>query len=308
MAYIYADKKKPVPDWLPGVKVVKGNDSGPMLPGSHWQLLLHTTEGGTVAGAIAALRSANAWSHFIFDIKTGELIQCVPLNRAARSLRSGANFGKTNAARVIQVEMVGRAHEAPFWTAKENENIGKMIRKIANHVPFDVSMPLPFYGDRSGFTVASETAKQRMSWASWYKFNAICGHQHAPRNHHWDPGEIQVNQILAAARQGSDVRPQPKPAWVPPRYPGYILREGDKGQDVAVLKMLLIAGGYGKDLDVSTPEKAKSFGAGTKKAVIRAMADYYALRRETKVSTGAVGAVTWDFLCDVVANKKKHEK
>lgn len=308
MAYIYADKTKPVPDWIPGVKVIRGNDSGPMLPGSKWSLLLHTTEGGSTQGAIAALRAHNAWSHFIYNPATDELIQCVPLNRASRSLRSGGNFGKTNAARVIQVEIVGFAHESPFWTPTINARVGRMIRTIANHVPFDVSMPVTFYGDRSGFTVASETAKQRMSWFNWYRFDAICGHQHAPRNSHWDPGEIQVNQILAAARQGSDTRPQPKPPWVPPKFPGYTLREGQKSQDVAVLKMLLIAGGYGKDLDVSTPDKAKTFGNGTRKAVVLAMADYYALKHEAKISTGAVGSTTWKFLCGVVANIKKHEK
>lgn len=306
--YVYADPKKPIPDWLPGVERVAGNDAGPVLPGSKWSLLLHTTEGGTVDGAISALRSANAWSHFIYDPKTDRLVQCVSMNRAARSLRSGGNFGKTNAARVIQVEIVGRAHETPFWPREYNERLGRMIRRIANVVPFDVSMPVTFYGDRSGFTVASETARQRMSWFDWYRFDAICGHQHAPKNHHWDPGEIQVGQILAAARAGN--KPPTKKPWVAPKFPGYTLREGQKSNDVAVLKLLLVGAGYGKDVNLK-PSGIKVYGPGTSRAVKRAMTDYY--KNEKKpvprdLAGENVGPKTWKWLCDVVAVRKAQEK
>jgi hypothetical protein len=185
-----------IPDWLPGCPRVAGEDAGSMLPGSKWSLLLHTTEGSSVQGAISALRAKSAWSHFIYDPNTDYLVQCVSMNRAAKSLRSGGNFGKTNAARVIQVEIVGSAKDADTWPSNWNENIGKMIARIARSVPFRVEMPLPFYGDKSGFTVASATAKQRLSWPAWYRFDAICGHQHAPRNDHWDPGAINTAQIL----------------------------------------------------------------------------------------------------------------
>lgn len=306
--YVYADPKKGIPDWLPGVERVNGNGSGSVLPGSKWSLLLHTTEGPTIEGAISALRSANAWSHFIFDPVKNRLIQAVPMNQAARSLRSGGNFGKTNAARVIQVEIVGRAHEAPFWSAEVNKNIGNMIRRIANVVPFDVSMPVQFYGDRSGFTVASESARQRMSWFNWYRFDAICGHQHAPKNSHWDPGEIQVGQILAAARQGS-VAPKP-PAWVAPKFPGYTLKEGQRSNDVAVLKLLLTAAGYGKGLDLSE-KGVKTYGAGTSKAVKRALVAFYNNQKKDVPKTldgKSVGPITWKWICDVVTVKKAQEK
>jgi len=305
-AHVYADPSKSIPDWLPGVKRIQGSDAGPMMPGSKWSLLLHTTEGDSLQGAISALRGKSAWSHFIFDPKTNELVQAVSMNRAAKSLRSGGNFGRTNAARVIQVEIVGHAHEAPFWGAEVNSNIGKMIRRIAESVPFVVEMPLPFYGDRSGFTVASESAKQRMSWANWYKFNAICGHQHSPKNEHWDPGEIQVGQILSVAQAGD--LPPARVVWVAPKFPGYTLREGQRGANVAVLKMLLVAGGYGDDLDMSK-DKVTVFGAGTRLAVQKAMVDYYAMHHKPgRVSAGAVGLTTWNWLCDVVANIKAHQK
>lgn len=306
--YIYADPKRGIPDWLPGVERVSGSGSGSMLPGTKWSLLLHTTEGPSLNGAISALRTKNAWSHFIYDPVADRLVQAVPMNQAARSLRSGGNFGKTNAARVIQVEIVGRAHEAPFWSAQVNANIGKMIRRIANVVPFNVSMPLEFFGDRAGFTVASETARQRLSWYNWYRFDAICGHQHAPKNEHWDPGEIQVNQILSAARAGSNA--PVKAPWVPPKFPGYTLKEGQRSNDVAVLNLLLVGAGYGDGLDLS-PSGVKRYGNGTSRAVKRAMTAYY--KNEKKpvpagIAGQNVGLKTWKWLCDVVAVRKAQEK
>lgn len=307
MAYIYA-KSSNIPDWLPGVERVAGSDAGSMMPGSKWSLLLHTTEGPTLQGAIAALRAKSAWSHFIYDPKTDHLVQCVSMNRAAKSLKSGGNFGRTNAARVIQVEIVGYAHEAPFWSAEINHRIGLMIRRIANQVPFDVSMPVQFYGDRSGFTVASKYARQRMSWTTWYRFNAICGHQHAPNNDHWDPGEIQVNQILSAARQGS-VPAKPAP-WVAPKFPGYTMRQGMKNKDVAVLKVLLTRAGYGNGLDTSTPAKAQAFGSGTKAAVIKIMKVYDAFNHlpPGTSDSGAVGGETWKWIAGMAKAKIDSEQ
>lgn len=191
-----------------------GKDAGAVLPGTKWSLLLHTMESDNLDGAVRYLIQQGSCSHFAFDWRTERLVQMVSMNRAARSLASGGNYGKTNAARVIQVEMTGHATDAPDWPKERNEAIGRMIARIAAHVPFRVDMPLSFYGDRSGFTVASKTARQRLSWPAWYRFDAICGHQHAPNNSHWDPGAIDTAEILAAARGTKPPAPS-KPAPAP---------------------------------------------------------------------------------------------
>ena len=263
-----------IPDWLPGVERVQGSDAGPMLPGSKWSLLLHTTEGGSLQGAIAALRAKSAWSHFIYDPATEQLVQAVSMNRAAKSLRSGGNLGKTNAARVIQVEIVGRAADtdhAPQWW---NESIGRMIARIGASVPFRIEMPLPFYGDESGFTVASQTAKQRMSWAAWYRFDAICGHQHAPRNDHWDPGAINAAAILAAARKHA-------PKWTPLPFPGTITKTSSK-ERVAVWRMVLGDLGY-RGFKVGLYPWSGVLSLATKRLQ----------RRHGLVADGIVGPKTW---------------
>lgn len=234
-----------IPDWLPGVDRFNGADAGPMLPGSKWSLLLHTTEGPTLVGAISALRAKSAWSHFIFDPNTGQLVQAVSMNRAAKSLRSGGNYGKTNAARVIQVEIVGSANDTPNWSPQRNAAVGRMIARIHEVVPFRVEMPLGFYGNGAGWIVASSKARQRMSWVDWYRFDAICGHQHAPSNDHWDPGAINTVQILAAAR-GNTPAPQPAAHAAPAHASGVSapagvpsMRRGATGQRVRELQVAL---------------------------------------------------------------------
>lgn len=188
-----------VPEWLEGVERADGKDAGSWLPLSKWCLLLHTTEGSTIEGALAALRAKDAWSHFVYDAGLDRLVQCVPLTRAARSLKSGGSAGTTNRARVIQVEVVGFSAASPQRTDLELRNLGALVARLARVIPFDVAAPLKFYGQDAGFTVASSKAPQRLSWAAWYRFAAICGHQHAPANDHWDPGALDVPRIVQYA-------------------------------------------------------------------------------------------------------------
>lgn len=262
-----------IPDWLPNTERVVLADAGAMLPGSKWSLLLHTDEIDTnVETTIRVLREKSAASHFVYDWRTDRLVQLVSLNRAAKSLKSGGNFGKTNSARVIQVEIVGRAADSPNWSALRNQRVGGMIARIHQYVPFRLDMPLGFFGNGAGWVVASKSARQRMSWFDWYRFDAICGHQHAPNNDHWDPGAINVGQILAAARGGVAPPPPNAPGAQPvpqprPQPAGPALRLGNKGDRVKALQerlntVLQATGIKGAPLDVDG-----NFGPGTQQRV-----------------------------------------
>lgn len=185
--------------WLDDVEVIRGNEAGAMWIGSKWKLLLHTTEGGSIEGAVAAYRAKNAWPHLTFDARTRRLVQHVPLNRAARALRSGGSLGKTNFARVIQVEIIGYSAESPNRSELELRNLGWLVAELSKMVPFEVAAKITFYGLDAGFTIASRKARQRLGWLAWYRFAAILGHQHAPNNDHWDPGDLDVEAIVRYA-------------------------------------------------------------------------------------------------------------
>src|SRR5687768_6970788 len=76
--------------------------------------VLHTTEGRTYAGALAAYRANNTWPHFTLTNETGAFTahQHVPLNRAARTLRNDPGAAETNRDGAIQAEIVGYANSA----------------------------------------------------------------------------------------------------------------------------------------------------------------------------------------------------
>lgn len=206
-----------VPDWLPGVEKHISPGSGPMLDSAAWKLLLHTTEGSTIQGALAALDEHRSWPHLVFDPSTAHLVQCIPFNDAARALKSGGTAGRTNAARVIQIEVVGFAAATPHWSTPLNDNLGNLIARLSRTIPFDPHFRLPFYGQDAGFTVASDRARQRLTFPQWYAYGAICGHQHAPANNHWDPGAINTIAIQAAidkALNNSPIPPSQEPFTV----------------------------------------------------------------------------------------------
>lgn len=112
------------------------------------------------------------------------------------------------------------------------------------------------------------------------------------------------NEIIPAVAKGAV--PVAKP-WVAPEFPGYTLKVGMVNKNVATLKVLLIAAGYGDGVNVKGPA-ANVFGPGTGRAVQRAMVDYYKTTGKKGTPNKSVGPVTWKWICDVVKLKKAQKK
>ena len=186
----------------PSARRIAGNDAGSYRPFSTWSFLLHTTEGSSLAGAVAAYRQHNSWPHLTFDPVAADLAQHVPFNRPARALRNASGGVETNRYRVIQLEIVGFAAESHTWPDLVLSRLGHLLARVRELCPFDLDAPYRFLGQGDG-TLATTTAKQRMTFAQWYRFRGICGHQHAPENTHWDPGRIDIAKIIDAAGGGS---------------------------------------------------------------------------------------------------------
>ena len=67
-------------DWLPGWEQIEGNDSGAWSPGTlRPKLLLHTTEGATIEGAVAAYEKKDSWPHVTADPVRRRRAHHVPL-------------------------------------------------------------------------------------------------------------------------------------------------------------------------------------------------------------------------------------
>lgn len=195
--------------WLDGWDRVPGNDSGTWADGTTApKLLLHTTEGGSIDGAVGAYRANNSWPHVTVDPARRRRVQHVPLDRPARALRNTSTPGQTNRSpTVIQVEIVGKAAETPGWDDECDWLGTDVVGPLCRAAGIPIRTTVTFHGLDAGFTLASTTARQRLTRAQWDSYRGILGHQHAPENTHWDPGGIDIARIIAAANRTTPTGP-----------------------------------------------------------------------------------------------------
>lgn len=181
-------------DWLDGFdRTVVGQDSGPFVTAPE-RLVLHTTEGASAAGAIAAFRSTGSWPHFTVDLGRQIRYQHIPVNLGARALMNTPGGVETNREDAIQVEMVGFASQTQDWTDDALRwGAANVFVPILAACGIGTSHPVFVGADQSP---ASVHAKQRMTFDQWDAFGGICGHQHVPENDHWDPGAFPIDRLL----------------------------------------------------------------------------------------------------------------
>lgn len=232
-------------EWLEGFDKVQGNDSG------RWsttdtdaaKIVLHTTEGSSTEGAIGAYRKNNSWPHLTVDPVRRRRAQHVSLAKPARALRNTSKRGETNRdRRVYQVEIVGFAGRAHTWPADVLEWLGThVLAPLATATGTLLTSPLTFHGADAGWTLAVESARQRLSPADYDRFRGVLGHQHVPENTHWDPGALKIHVVLAAAGG----------ATPPPDEQELTVADAK-----AIMAKLDTLGGQVQQLLVSTPKKA----------------------------------------------------
>lgn len=204
--------------WLPGFARVPIGSSWPTHQAPVTKLVLHSTEGSSIAGAEAAYRARGVPPHVTYDPVSRVGHQHGPLDRASSSLWHVDRSG------VIQVELVGFAVEAPSWPDEALRVIAAdlvvPILRACPGIPLEtpvVWLPYPASYGRSS---------ARLTFAEWEAVAGIVGHSHAPArprpwplsktNAHGDPGALNVARIIAHARQDL---PAPTPDPPTPETP-----------------------------------------------------------------------------------------
>lgn len=189
-------------DWIAGVRHVGyGVDGGSFVsPVRKW--LWHTTEGKTVEGALSTYSQTHNIPHFTWDPSTGEIVQHIALNRAARALKNLSGGVQTNRDGVIQVEVIGYAVK-PFTDGPLRclEVLQGVWRRLGIPELFPAGPPLPYprsYGAANG----------QRSTATWARAGHF-GHSQVPENDHGDPGAIDPRRLFLATT------PAPAPASAP---------------------------------------------------------------------------------------------
>lgn len=175
--------------WYPSaIKTVKGNSAGPNV-GGPYKGVLHTTEGSTGNGAIAAFKTNNSWPHFLVDY-AGTVWQFIDTDVAARALRNLAGGVETNRDSAIQVEVVGFAGKPGEHPQVQLDALEALMRWIEATEGVKPVGPGRAFANKYGQTALRFAPQQ------WDNFNGWCGHCHVPENDHWDPGTIDLDALL----------------------------------------------------------------------------------------------------------------
>lgn len=191
--------------WYQNAEKVELPNSGSMYT-TPWRGVLHTTEGATAAGAIAAYRRNYSAPHFTVTFEGGsfKVYQHIALDKAARSLKNALGGVQTNRTRCIQIEIVGEATHISTISDQYLNGIGSLMRWIETNTQIQRTAPMfkPYpssYGNNG----------VRFTAAQWNEFNGWCGHMHVPENDHGDPGNINIQKLLG-------VQSGVKPMYDPP--------------------------------------------------------------------------------------------
>lgn len=184
--------------WLPGYQ----RWDLPGVPGWAYdesddpKALLHTTEGSSIEGAVAAYKAYPP--HLIVDPVKRRKVQHVDLDRAAYALWNA----DADDSRCIQVEIVGFASQTHLWSDDTLKWLGEELARPLHEyagVPY-VVVPRGFRRDgETGYALASDSSPLRLTQYELDTFSGFLGHQHIPGDSHWDPGGLNVSKILAYA-------------------------------------------------------------------------------------------------------------
>lgn len=192
--------------WLRNAVRITGTSAGAMNGDGSRKLLLHSTEGSTIEGALAAYRAHNSWPHLTVDCPRRRIVQHLPLNVAARSLRNmpgGVDATNKDGDVLVQIEMVGTATQPT--TLGSPEDLIWFAEQVVQPICKALDIPMRSTVRWVSYPASYGTqAPQRLSPAAWDAYSGILGHQHAADNDHGDPGSIDIAWILRAATEEED--------------------------------------------------------------------------------------------------------
>lgn len=190
-------------DWLDGWEQIPATTAGGSYIGAPWRLVLHTTEGPSIASALAAYRFHGGWPHVTVDPQTSERVQHYPLSVSSRALAHPKGTPETNRANVINVEIVGQAARIGDLSPDDLAWLGtEVVRPLCEAVgiPLSTSVEWVAYPASYGFG-----APQRLTWSEWAGYSGVLAHEHVPGNDHGDAGALEIATILAHATTGDDM-------------------------------------------------------------------------------------------------------
>jgi hypothetical protein len=183
--------------WLPDTRRNLGEHAGSFI-GPVTIGVIHTTESSTFTPGDTYF-GRNVWPHFTFlqgdRPYTDAVWQHLPLDKAARALANRTGGVETNREGCIQIEVVGYASR-PAWSQGGGQTVWN-FRRLMRAIEANTDIPR-----RCGVTFGGNEQygldnRYELSNSAWESYRGWLGHQHVPENSHWDPGEIDIDNLLA---------------------------------------------------------------------------------------------------------------
>lgn len=170
---------------------------------------LHSTEGGSIEGAIAAYTAHNSWPHKTVDYRTGKRRVCkhVAGSEAARALRNTSAEGQTNRDGTLQYELVGNAakileqYGEQDWVDLGRDVIGPDFRQ--HKIPLVCTVTMPTYPPPNGERLGRESS--RLTRAEITAVVGLVGHCNWPENTHGDPGPLTAKHYRGGTVSAIDL-------------------------------------------------------------------------------------------------------
>jgi len=209
-------------DWDPkAVRKTLGLSTGGFEGTKRPKGLIHTTEGFTLASALAAYRNGGYAPHVTIGPHPdgGERVQRwqhYPFSSRATTLADASGGVRTNRLWVYQVEVVGTCDDAwktrydgryarwhvDNWPAWYREAVAELMADWEDWfgIPRRSTVTWRSYPGSYG-----TGASQRLSGSEFTSYTGWLGHQHAPENTHGDPGDLDISDLFARMGDGPTV-------------------------------------------------------------------------------------------------------
>ena len=166
---------------------------------------VHTTEGSTVAGAVATLRQNFTAPHFV--VGENRIVQMRPLSA------QGATVHDWN-DRFIQVECVGRADlKLHRLTPTTWQPLVALTRFVNKELGIPLRRPDGWSDQLAAGTWANNNPRRQSGIA--LQFRGVFGHVDVPDQDpswHWDPGSLDYTALFAEALGEDDMTDEQKAA------------------------------------------------------------------------------------------------
>lgn len=234
--------------------------------------VLHSTEGINWPGYGGGASAPNYTFFASIKERRGYWREHFAANLSSRALENRPGGVQTNTLNAVQVELIGTCDsryakrwgsltagvdyiywpDAPQWALDELAKFFKWLAGVCPRFKIIDGAPRGWvkYPDSYGLG-----ARQRLTFTEWNRSVGILGHQHVPENVHGDPGDLDVNALVAAA---SGVTVPTKP----PVTPAPVIKDqmdpaqyflGAKGDHVTWLGKRLVI--WSKALGLAAPYK-----------------------------------------------------